>query len=357
MKFHPLTVKEVERLTPDAVSIVFDVPPELEDDYRYVQGQHITVRRTINGEDLRRCYSVCSSVADRELRVAVKAIRDGRFSGWINSELKPGMEIEVFPPIGEFYTPLDPQAERRYAGFAGGSGITPILSLIKTTLETEPKSRFTLIYGNRDVNSVIFLERLAGLKDRYLDRLELFHVLENGDEDLPLFNGLLTEEKCKALLTTVIDPADVDEFFICGPGPMMDSAEAALRAKGVAPEHIHIERFLSGDAARQTTRPEARRHTVNDPIADIAVIIDGSRTEFQFDRKAESVLDAARDAGANAPFACKGGVCATCRAKVLEGRVEMAKCYGLEEDEVAAGYVLTCQSRPTTDKVVLSYDQ
>lgn len=354
-KFHPLRVAEVRRETAQAVSVRFDVPDALKETFRYVQGQHLTIKRVIDGEELRRCYSVCAPAQDQTLRIAVKAIDEGKFSGWVNRHLKAGEVLDVFPPIGSFFTELNPDQSAFYVAFAGGSGITPVLSLVATTLRAEPKSRFLLAYGNRDAPSVIFLEELAALKDRYLDRFQLLHVLESDEEGDALTSGLLDETRCGRILDAFLDPAAVAAFFICGPGPMMDAAERALQLRGVAPERIHIERFISGPVSPATPRRSSAERRP-DALARVAVVIDGRKTSFDFLPEDLSILDAARAAGADAPFACKGGVCCTCRAKLLEGQAEMAKNYGLEPQEVAAGYVLTCQARPTTPEVVVSYD-
>lgn len=355
--FHQLTIAEIRRETPDAVSILFDVPAELRETFRYRQGQHITLRREIDGEELRRCYSICEAAQDQKLRIAVKKIADGRFSGFANAALKPGDVLDVMPPAGRFYTELSPDAEKNYLAFAGGSGVTPIISLAKTTLRAEPKSRFTLVYGNRDAASIIFLEEIAALKDAYMGRFEAFHILERGQEDIPALQGLVDENKCGELFDQLIFPREADEIFICGPQPMMDAVERALLDCGVGAESIHIERFISGP----DEPPRAARRSVEvadaDRVAEVSVLIDGQRTIFNYGEEDGNLLDAARRAGVDAPFACKGGVCCTCRAKLLEGQVTMAKNYGLEPDEVAAGYVLTCQSTPQTETIALSFDE
>ncbi len=358
-KFNKLTVREIRRETPEAVSIQFDTPRDLATDYDYIQGQHLTLKREIGGEELRRCYSICTATFEKSLRIAVKEIADGRFSGFCNRELKAGDTLDVFPPMGNFYTELNEAAEKHYVAFVGGSGITPVISLIKTSLAVEPGSRFTLFYGNRNASSIIFLEELADLKNRFLGRLSIYHVLEDNAEEIDLLTGLLNKEKVDMILDHVIDFKTVDEFFICGPGPMMDAAEESLLGHAVDKKHIHIERFISGPGT--AVKPQARNRkkaaAAEDSIADVTVIIDGQQTSFSFSKSQPSVLDAAIAVGANVPFACKGGVCATCRAKVIEGEVDMALNYGLEEDEVAAGYILTCQSTPKSAKLVVSYDE
>ncbi len=358
-KFHSLKIAEIARETPDAVSILFDLPDELAEDYAYVQGQHVTLKATVDGEELRRSYSVCSGVQDQELRIAVKKIKDGRFSGFANDVLKAGDAIDVFPPTGGFHTPLDPAQAKSYVAFSGGSGITPIISLIRTTLHVEPESNFTLVYGNRDARSVIFAEALGRLKDKYMDRFALYHLLEGEAQDTELFQGLLTREKCDLLLSGLIQPETVDAFFICGPGPMMDAVEESLEAKGIDKAKIHIERFINASEADNLAprAAPAKGDKKAAPAAEVTVVIDGERTSFEYREGQSSLLASAIEAGLEVPYSCTGGVCATCRAKVLEGSVEMRENYGLEPDEVEKGYVLTCQSSPTTAKLVLSYDE
>jgi len=353
--FHPLRVKEVRRETRDAVSIALEPPAELAELYRFEAGQYLTLRTELEGEEIRRNYSVCVSPLDGELRIAVKEVAGGVFSRYANRELKAGDVIDIMPPMGRFTVALDPEASHRYVAVAGGSGITPVMSLIKTVLQTEPRSRFTLLYGNRSTATVIFLEELAGLKNRFMDRLEVYHFLEDEAEEIELFNGLLDRAKCEEVFSTLVRPDEVDCFYVCGPGPMMDAAEHALLDKGVAPERIKIERFttdaLSGE---RLARAEALQQKAQG--LSVEVTLDGRRAKVLFDAERGNILDSVRAAGLPAPFACKGGVCATCRAKILSGTVEMKVNYGLSEEEVAAGYVLTCQSVPTSRDVTLSYD-
>jgi ring-1,2-phenylacetyl-CoA epoxidase subunit PaaE len=353
--FHPLPISEVRRETADAVSIRFDVPEDLADLYRFEAGQYLTLRMDLGGEELRRNYSVCVSPDDRELRIAVKEVAGGQFSRFANTELKAGDLIEVMPPMGRFTAPLDPGAAHQYVGVAGGSGITPMMSLIKTVLRSEPASRFVLLYGNRSTNTVIFLEELAALKNRYLDRLEIYHFLEDEAEEIELFNGRLDRDKCDEVFARLVDVPATDGFFICGPGLMMDAAEAALLARGVSPDRIKIERFTTNAlSAERLVRAEELQQKAQG--LKMSVELDGRRARVEFDAEKGNILDSVRAAGLPAPFACKGGVCATCRAKVIEGSVEMKANYGLSAEEVADGYVLTCQSVPTSDVLTLSYD-
>jgi ring-1,2-phenylacetyl-CoA epoxidase subunit PaaE len=353
--FHRLTVAEVVDETAEARSIRFIVPEELREAFLFRPGQHLTLKAEIGGEELRRNYSLCVAPQEGAVTVTVKRIANGAFSNWANDNLKPGTTIEVMPPHGSFTWDFAPGAANHYVGFAGGSGITPVMSLLKTALLSEPNSRFTLLYGNRDSLSIIFLEELARLKNRFMDRLEVHHFLAEEAGDIDLFNGMLDRAKCGEVLGTLIDPADVAAFFICGPGPMMDSAEEALLDRGVARERIHLERFTADrpPEALQAQLAELSREAAG---ATMLVTLDGRKRRVPFDSAAGNILDSARAAGLPAPFACKAGVCATCRARVVSGEVEMAARYGLTDEEVAAGYVLTCQSVPKGEGVELDYD-
>ena len=352
--FHSIRVAEIVPETDEANSIRFEVPDELKGAFRFKAGQHLTLRADIGGEEVRRNYSLCVAPSDGELMVTVKQIAGGVFSNWVARELKTGDAIDVMTPHGSFTTEFDAGSKRRYVGFAGGSGITPVISLIRTALGEEPDSRFTLFYGNRDASSIIFLEALSALKDQYLDRFELYHFLSDEEGDVDLFNGMLDRGTCDLAIEQLVDdPATVDAWFICGPGPMMDAAESALADKGVAKERIHIERFTAG---RPSAAIAAQMAALQEEAAgqSLSVTLDGRTRKVEFDGR--NILDSARDAGLPAPFACKAGVCATCRAKVTRGKVEMAARYGLTDEEIAAGYVLTCQSVPMGEGVAVDYD-
>ena len=353
--FHRLRIADVIDETADARSIRIDLPEELRETFAFRPGQHLTLKADIGGEDVRRNYSLCVAPQEGELKVTVKRIAGGAFSNWANDTLKPGDTIEVMPPHGSFTWDFRPDAANHYVGFAGGSGITPVLSLLKTALVTEPRSRFTLLYGNRDSQSVIFLEELARLKNRFMDRLQVYHFLAEEAEDIELFNGLLDRTKCDDILTQLVDPKAVDAFFICGPGPMMDAAEAAVEAHGVPRERIHVERFTAG---RPSAALAAQMQALQSQAQGAAMLVtlDGRKRRVPFDAAAGNILDSARLAGLPAPYACKAGVCATCRARVVSGQVEMAARYGLTDEEVASGYVLTCQSVPKGEGVELDYD-
>lgn len=353
--FHKLSVAEVRRETADAVSLLLEVPDGLKPLFAFRAGQHVTVKAAIDGEEVRRNYSVCVAPQDGELRIAIKAIAGGLFSNWANRTLRPGDVLEVMAPHGSFTCDFDAGRALRYVAVAGGSGITPVLSLLKTALASEPRSCFTLLYGNRDSASVMFLEQLAAIKNRFLDRVEIFHFLEDEEEEIALFNGRLDREKCRMLFSTLIDPATIDRVFICGPGPMMDAAEAALLDSGVERGRILIERFTAG-------RPSSAQAAAAAQLAEQAAglrfgaIVDGRKRTVAFDPAQGNMLDSARGAALPAPYACKAGVCATCRARLVTGQVEMAANYGLTPEEVAQGYILTCQAVPLTDDVVIDYD-
>ena len=355
-QFHALKISEVRRESADAVSIAFDVPEADAGRFAFLPGQHLTLRADINGEDVRRNYSVCVSPFDGEMRIAIKAISGGVFSNWANQSLKAGDTLEVMPPHGVFTLDFDPDNQAHYLGFAGGSGITPVLSLMKTALAVEPHSRFTLVYGNRDTNATIFLEEIQRLKNRYMGRLSLINILSDELDDIELFNGVLDEAKCTALCEIIPDLTGIRAAFICGPGPMMDAAEKVLRDHGVSAECILVERFTvdrpSGSlAAKLAVQSEKAAGT------QMRVTLDGRTRMVTFDAKAGNILDSARNGGLPAPYACKAGVCATCRAKLVSGTVEMAARFGLSESDIAKGYVLTCQSIPTSDDVAVDFDQ
>src|SRR5689334_1245814 len=352
--FHALRVKDVVAETADANSIRFEIPPELLDRFAFKAGQHLTLRATIHGEEVRRNYSLCTAPADGDWMVTVKRIGGGLFSNWVGNQLRPGDTLDVMPPHGSFTTEFSASKPRHLVGIAGGSGITPVISLIRTLLREEPESRFTLLYGNRDSSSVIFLEALAGLKDKHLGRLEIYHFLDAEDQDIELFNGMLDRPRLEAAIPALVaDASEVDGWFICGPGPMMDAAEGVLLDRGISKERIHIERFTADRPPEAIAREMAQLQTQAAGVT-VSVTLDGRTRRVPF--TAGNILDSARAAGLPAPFACKAGVCATCRAKVTKGKVEMAARYGLTDEEVAAGYVLTCQSVPLGDGVAVDYD-
>jgi ring-1,2-phenylacetyl-CoA epoxidase subunit PaaE len=352
--FHALRVAEIVPETAEANSIRFEVPPELRDIFQFKAGQHLTLKAQIGGEELRRNYSLCTAPDEEDWMVTVKRITGGVFSNWVGDALKPGDILDVMPPHGSFTTEFNATASRRMVGIAGGSGITPVMSLLRTALKSEPKSRFTLLYGNRDSSSIIFLEELARLKDRYLDRFEAYHFLDLEEGDVELFNGMLDRNRVEEAIERLIPaPDDVADWFICGPGPMMDAAESALVERGIGRETIHIERFTADRPPESLVKEMAELQTRAAGVL-MSVTLDGRTRKVPFSES--NILDSARVSGLPAPFACKAGVCATCRAKVVSGKVEMAARYGLTDEEIEDGYVLTCQSVPAGDGVAVDYD-
>jgi len=351
--FHPLTVTEVRRETADALSIRFAVPDDLADLFAFAPGQYLTLRADIDGEDVRRTYSICAAPSDGELRVAVKALPGGRFSTFVADRLHVGDQVDALVPAGHFTWDFTAQTGGHYAAFAAGSGITPVLSLIRTALAQDAATRVTLFYGNRDSTGILFLEQLASLKDRYLGRFAVHHFLTAEEDEFALMNGRLDRAKCDEILSTLIDPAAVSAFFLCGPDGMMAAAEGALIARGVDTGRILIERFA---AAGAPPSPESAARTAAAAGRRIGVVLEGRRVTVPFDAAAGNILDSVRAAGLPAPYACKGGVCATCRARLRTGHVDMRVNYGLSDAEVAEGYVLTCQAVPESDDVLVDYD-
>jgi ring-1,2-phenylacetyl-CoA epoxidase subunit PaaE len=357
--FHPLRVRRIDPDTHEAVIVTFDVPEPLREVFGFTQGQYLTLRTNIDGQDLRRSYSICAGVDDGELRVGVRRVNGGVFSNWINAHLKPGDEIQVMAPQGRFFVPLDAGARRHHVGFAGGSGITPILSIMKTVLAREPDSRFTLIYGNRLLKSTMFKEEIEDLKNRYLSRLVLHHVFSDEHTDAEINHGVMNREKIGEFLRTLVPAEGIDHAYVCGPYQMNDEAEAALLDAGVPAERVHIERFgIPVPAAGAGVGAVIHKAEPGDARqARVVIVRDGLRREIDFRHDDPSVLDAASAAGLEVPFSCTSGVCGTCRAKLLEGKVRMERNFALDAKEVEAGFVLTCQSHPLTERVVLSFDE
>jgi len=359
--FHPLRVKAVEPDTSEAVIVSFEVPPELQQVFGFTQGQYLTLRRDIDGQDLRRSYSICAGLDDGELRVGVRKVQGGVFSNWINAHLQPGDTVQVMAPQGRFFVPIEPAAARHHVGIAGGSGITPILSIMKTVLAREPLSRFTLIYGNRQLQSTMFKEEIEDLKNRYMTRLALQLVFSDEQTDSPLGRGVMNREKIGEFLNTLVPAASIDHAYICGPFQMNDEAEAALLTAGVPEERIHIERFgVALPSAASAGQVGAVVHEAlpgDAKQARITIVRDGLQREITFTEGQPSILDAASAAGLEVPFSCTSGVCGTCRAKLVEGEVRMERNFALDKNEVAAGFVLTCQAHPLTERVTLSFDE
>ncbi len=354
-RFHRLVVAKVERETRDAVAITFAVPDALAEPFRFAAGQHLTLRADIGGEDVRRSYSICSGVQDGSLRIAVKRNPGGVFSTWANETLKAGDALDVMPPLGHFGVPLAPGSRRSYAGFAAGSGITPLLSIVKTTLAAEPLSRFTLFYGNRASGTVMFKEELAALKDAYLTRFNLVHVLSREAQDIDLLHGRIDRTKADALAAHWLDLDSVDAVFVCGPDGMMQAVAEALKARGCPDAKIRIERFATS-VPRHEHRPAKPPEPGHTECA-VTVVLEGATRTFTLEKGKESILEAGLRAGIELPYSCKSGVCSTCRAKLTAGEVDMDVNFALEDYEVARGFVLTCQSHPVTDKVAVDYDQ
>lgn len=354
--FHSLTIKQVRPETRDAVSIAFDVPADLQDQFRFTQGQYLVMRTQMGGEEVRRSYSICSGVDEGELRVAIKRVPGGRFSAFANEQLKAGQQLEVMVPSGSFFVELDPARQGNYLAVAAGSGITPILSIITTTLEREPNSRFTLLYGNRSSSGALFRDKLEDLKNRYLNRLNLIFVFSREQQDIDLYNGRIDADKCGQLFSRWMDVKTLDAAFICGPQAMTETVRDSLKGNGMAADRIHFELFsAAGNESKREAREAARQ--VDSAVSQVTVISDGRALAFDLPRNTVSVLDAGNAIGAELPYSCKAGVCSTCKCKVIEGEVEMDSNHALEDYEVAAGYVLSCQTFPISDKVVLDFDQ
>jgi ring-1,2-phenylacetyl-CoA epoxidase subunit PaaE len=354
-KFHPLPVARVERETRDAVAITFAVPEALREHFRHAQGQHLTLRAKVGGADLRRSYSICSAVGDDALRIAVKKSPGGVFSNWANESLKAGDVLDVMPPLGHFNVPLDESVPHHYLGLAAGSGITPLLSIVKTTLIAEPQSRFTLIYGNRASSSVMFKEELAGLKDRHLDRFNLVHVLSREAQDIELLHGRIDRAKADALLAHWVDLADIDAAFVCGPEGMMDAVVGALKARGFPESRIKVERFAASIPKHTHVVPDVAQ--LGQAECEVTVVIDGATRTFTLEKGKENLIDAGLRNGVELPYSCKGGVCSTCRCRIVEGEVDMDVNFALEDYEVERGFILACQSYPVTDTVKVSFDE
>ena len=354
--FHALRVADVERLTDEAVAITFDVPEHLTDDYAFTPGQHVTLRREIDGEEARRSYSICAPAGTGMLRVAVKRLDGGLFSEWATGELTAGESLDVATPGGRFGVPFVPGRARSYAAVAAGSGITPVLSMVATALAVEERSTFTLVYGNRTTASVMFLEELADLKDRYPDRLHVLHVLSREGHGSPLLSGRIDAGRLALLLERVIDAGGVDAWFLCGPQGMVDAAAAALADAGVEQAAVHHELFVVAGAG-PSARRERAAPSPGAPTSTVTAVLDGRSTVVEVDESGDPVLDAVLRARPDAPFACRGGVCGTCRALVTVGSVDMEHDYALEKTEKEAGYVLTCQSHPTSPEVTVDFDR
>lgn len=352
-RFHSLTVTDIQKTIRDAV--VVTLTPDDPEAFNYTQGQYLTFRRDFDGQELRRSYSICSGLDDGKLQVGIKRVDGGAFSTWANEDLKPGDTVEAMSPMGNFFVSLAPDQDRHYLGFAGGSGITPVLSIIRTTLSREPNAQFTLVYANRAITTIMFREELEDLKNRYMGRFNVIHILESDAQDIDLFTGLVDEAKCAQLFKHWIDIRAVDTAFICGPEPMMLGIARALRDHGLDDAQIKFELFASGQPGRAARKAASKTAVKGDGI-EAVIALDGSSRTFTMDSET-SILDAALANDIDAPYACKAGVCSTCRCKVIEGEVEMLTNHALEDYEVEKGYVLSCQSYAKSARVVIDYDQ
>jgi len=353
-QFHPLKIERIEPETNDSVRIALAVPAEHESDYEFLPGQHLPFEIEIGGRKLRRTYSICSGVDERPLEIGIRVQQGGAFSEHAASQLSVGDTLDAMPPAGHFHIDLDKSNARDYLGFAAGSGITPLLSMIKSVLEAEPQSRFTLFYGNRKQSTTMFIEDLYALKNRYPARLQLHFVFSREDQEFPIAAGRLDADKVRELWQHFCRGLEPDEAFVCGPDTMIEAVTGALVELGMSADHVHSERFgvpREDAAARPPGTAKAADH------AAVTVIMDGHKKTFEMRRDDENIVDAAAEQGIDLPYSCKGGVCATCRCHVREGEVTMAANYGLEPWEVESGYVLACQSRPVSDAVLLDYDK
>ncbi len=358
-QFYPLTVSAVEAETDHAIKVSFAVPDNLRDVFGYRQGQYLTLQSSIDGETVRRSYSICSGINDPAMQVAIKRVEGGVFSNYANDSLAAGEVVEVMPPQGSFFTELDPGAARNYLFISAGSGITPVVSNIKSILEEEPASRVTLLFGNQRTNTIMFRETLSFLKNRYLSRFHWVNILSKEDQGADVLNGRLNNRKGGELNRQLIKLGSYDEYFICGPESMISEVSRGLRGVGVAEEHIHYELFASSaeDARAVVEKHHARAREYGGKLSQVTVVLDGRGSQFELSADGENVLDAGLNHGVDLPYSCKGGVCSTCKAKLVEGQVDMDITHGLEAEELEAGFILTCQAHPISDRVVVDFDQ
>ncbi len=354
--FHSLIVKDVRKETDTCVSVALEIPVELINEYSYQPGQYITFKKMMNGEEIRRSYSLCSSPIEDDFRVAIKQVHDGLFSTFANRELKKGDTIDVMTPLGNFTTAIDASHHKHYMAFAAGSGITPMLSLIKTILAQEPHSSFTLVYGNQHFYSIIFREEIEALKNKYIGRLQVFHVLSRERMETDLNNGRIDAKKCNQLFDKLIDIKTIDQFFLCGPEEMIMSVKGYLENNQVETSKIRFELFNTSVSKKERQTYKETHQADQGKMSVVTIKVDDRSFDIPLAFSGDTILDAALKQGADLPFACKGGVCCTCKAKVIEGTVEMEVNYALEKDEVANGFVLTCQAHPTSERVVIDFD-
>jgi ring-1,2-phenylacetyl-CoA epoxidase subunit PaaE len=355
--FHSLRLSSVAKNTRDAVVLTFDVPDQLRDTFSFRPGQYLTLRTFLDGQELRRSYSICAAPSDGHLRVAVKRLNDGAFSTWANQHLKPGDALDVMAPDGNFTLDFSPDQARRYVAFAVGSGITPILSLVKSALDTEPNSTFTLFFGNRASSAVLFREEIEDLKNRYMSRFSLVYIMSREHQDIDLFNGRLDGDKVRQLLKVWMDPSTVDYAFVCGPQDMTESVTQALKEVGLDAGRIKFELFGSPKGPRALRTGHEARKAPGADQCELTVVYEGVTRTLTIDKNKDSVLDSALALGVELPYSCKGGVCSTCRCKVVVGEVDMDANFALEDYEVKRGFILSCQSFPVTDKLIIDFDQ
>jgi ring-1,2-phenylacetyl-CoA epoxidase subunit PaaE len=358
-KFHPLKVKDLYKDTENAVVVTFDVPDELAETFTFIQGQYLTLNQKIDGEDVRRSYSICAGLDDGHLRVAIKHVEGGVFSSWANEQLKAGDRLDVMPPRGDFFTSIEPEKNRSYLCICAGSGITPVLSIIKTVLAREPQSTVTLLYGNQRTATMMFRNDLAFLKNAYLERFHWINIFSREPQEVDLLSGHLDNRKGGALNQRLINIRGYDEFFLCGPEAMISEVSRGLRAEGIAEENIHFELFAASaeNARKAIERHHARAQEYRGLVSEVSILSDGREFAFELSTDGENILDAGLRNGVDLPFSCKGGVCATCKARLLEGEVEMDLNQALRAEEIDNGYILTCQSHPISKKVVVDFDQ
>jgi ring-1,2-phenylacetyl-CoA epoxidase subunit PaaE len=355
LHFYKLAIKDIRRETPECVSVLFDVPDELKESFKFNHGQSLTMRTTLNGEEVRRTYSICSSPLEKEWRVAIKNVEGGTFSSFANMHLKKGDVLEVMEPVGSFYTELNQSRKKNYLAFAAGSGITPIISILKTTLTLEPLSSFTLVFGNRNKNSIIFKEELEALKDKYMQRFRIYYILSREKTELTINSGRIDLNKVTEL-SKLINYKSMDEIFICGPEEMIFQLKEWLEQKGIDRRKIHFELFTTPGRKLAIGNRQLAKERDEGQKSKVSVKLDGVVFDFALGYDSESILDAALKEGADLPFACKGGVCTTCKAKLKEGEVIMDVHWGLEPEEMEQGFILTCQSHPKTERVVVDFD-
>lgn len=358
-EFHSLTVQGLNHDTPDATVVTLAVPAELEEAYRFKAGQYLTLEQEIDGDTIRRSYSICSAPDERGLRIGVKRVTNGRFSTFVNDVLAAGDRLSVLPPTGTFFTPLDAGHKKNYLFIAAGSGITPVLSLLKTTLATEPNSTATLIYGNQSTATMMFRNELSFVKNRYLSRFQWINIYSRQPQAAEVLNGRIDNRKGTELNRTLIDLSSFDEFFLCGPESMISEVSRGLTQFGVADTHIHYELFASSaeDARAIVEKHHARAVRFKGKTSQVEMIKGGREYRFELSRDGENLLDAGTHQGADLPFSCKAGICATCKCKLIEGEVEMDIEHGLQAAEIEAGYILSCQAHPVSDRVRVDFDQ